>query len=235
MLGVLIETLVPLVRPRYVVDAEERVYVHFEDETRLIRPDLAISDAHAQPIRSAGGVTAVLADPVLITLPMPEEVRERYLTVRNRETHELVTVIELLSPSNKRSGSHDQAMYLEKRNEVIRSEINLVELDLLRGGQRLPSVQPLPPADFYAIVCRAGELPRASAYHWTLRQSLPTIPIPLAEGDADVALDLQSAFGTVYDRAGYDYALDYAAAVEPPLLDDDRIWTEEIVHSRAAS
>jgi hypothetical protein len=232
-IGVLLEMLVPMVRPRYVVDPEERIYLHFEDETRVVRPDLFVADKPNAPARPETATATALAEPITITLPIPEEHRERRLAIRNREDHTLVTVIELLSPSNKRAGSLDQASYLEKRNDVLKAGASLVELDLLRGGERMPSDEPLPPADYYAIVCRAKEFPRASAFAWTLRQSLPTIHIPLAEGDPDVHLDLQTVYSTVYDRAGYDYSLDYAVAVEPPLTEEDRSWADEILRAQA--
>jgi hypothetical protein len=92
-----------------------------------------------------------------------------------------------------------------------------VEIDLLRGGQRLPTREPLAPADFYAFLCRTERLPQVEVYAWTLRDRLPVVPVPLSGDDPDVPLDLQAAFTTTYDRAGYDYALDYRRPVEPSL------------------
>ena len=56
----------------------------------------------------------------------------------------MVTVIELLSPWNK-TPEAGLAEYLAKRTNVLYSTANLVELDLLRGGERLPTVDPLQP------------------------------------------------------------------------------------------
>ena len=58
---------------------------------------------------------------------------------------------------------------------------------------------------------------QVDVYGWTLRNRLPVIPVPLADDDPDVPLDLQAAFTTTYDRVGYDYALDYRSPVKPPL------------------
>ena len=66
-------------------------------------------------------------------------------------------------------------------------------------------------------------------YAWTLRQPLPVIPVPLAGDDPDVPLNLQAAFTTTYDRAGYDYALDYRRPVEPPLEPSTVDWARSIV------
>jgi len=135
----------------------------------------------------------------------------------------------VLSPDNKRAGSDGHREYLSKREAVLQSTAHLIELDLLRGGRRLPTIEPLPPADYYAFVCRAQHRPRAEVYAWTLRHRLPTIPVPLAADDPDVMLDLQAVFDTVYERAGYDYSLDYHRPVEPPLSDADAAWVRELL------
>jgi hypothetical protein len=183
--------LVPLIRPRYVAEVEERVY----------------------------------------TVPMPEERRDRYLTIRDRETEELVTVIELLSPSNKRASSDGRRQYLEKRETVLLSTAHRVELDLLRGGERLPTNEPLPEADYYAFICRWPGRPYARIYPWTLRHPLPTIPIPLAGDDPDVPLDLQAVFTAAFDRAGYDYALRRSIPIQPPLADAEAAWSAEVLRA----
>jgi hypothetical protein len=132
---------------------------------------------------------------------------------------------QLLSPWNK-TPEAGVAEYLTKRANVLYSSANLVELDLLRGGQRLPTVEPLQAGDFYAFVSRPRRRPEVDVYAWTLRDPLPTLPIPLDEADPDVLLDLQTAFTTTYDRAGYDYSLDYAEAVQPVLSMEDSQWVQ---------
>lgn len=159
-------------------------------------------------------------------LAMPEEMGETYLTIRERETLQVVTVIEVLSPGNKRPGSDGRREYLAKRDEVLQSSAHLVELDLLRGGQRMPMLDPLPPGDFYAIVSRARRRPRAAVYAWTLRQPLPPIAIPLAGTDPDVTIALQPIFDTTYDRSGYDYSLRYDRAPEPTFPEGELAWVQ---------
>jgi hypothetical protein len=139
----------------------------------------------------------------------------------------VVTIVEVLSPTNKRPGGDGRDAYLQKREEVLLSPAHLVELDLLRGGERLPALKPLPPGDYYAFVSRQRDRPMAAVYAWSLRSPLPAIPVPLAGDDRDVIPDLQSVFTDVYDRAGYDYTLDYERAVEPTLSEDDATWARE--------
>jgi len=169
-----------------------------------------------------------------VYLPMPEERREAFLTLRERETMEVVTVIELLSPANKRHGGDGRREYLSKRESILGSTTHLVELDLLRGGERLPTVEPLPPGDYYAFVCRQRRY-QAEVYAWTLREPLPAVRIPLAGDDPDVTIDLEEVFTSTYDRAGYDYSLDYTRPIRPPLPERDASWAAGVLAPRSAS
>jgi hypothetical protein len=231
--------LAPLVVPRYIVDVEVRVYLEHtpEPHRRLIVPDVAVLEASPEPAPSAGG-TATLVEvqiaPAIRTLPMPERVREPFLMLRDRATREVVTVIEVLCPANKRAGSDGQREYLQKREEVLLSAAHLVELDLLRGGERQPTVEPLPPGDYYAIVCRERRRPRAEVYFWPLRHVLPAISIPLAGEDEDVVLNLQAVFNSVYDRAYYVYSLNYNQPVAPPLSETEAAWVQERLDAAAS-
>jgi hypothetical protein len=229
---VLSEMLMPQVRPRYVVEVEQYVYLAREDEDpdRLIEPDVAVVETSLEPIASLRSASAagLVATPVIHTVHVSRRLRQAFLTIRNHQWQNVVTVIELLSPFNKKAGE-GHTEYLVKRSNIVHTPANLVEIDLLRGGQRLPTREPLEPADFYAFVCRKERLPQVEVYPWTLREPLPTIPVPLAGDDPDVPLELQAAFTTTYDRAGYDYALDYRRPVEPPLEPSVAEWARSIL------
>jgi hypothetical protein len=58
------------------------------------------------------------------------------------------------------------------------------------------------------------------------------VPVPLAPEDPDVPLDLQAAFTTTYDRAGYDYSLDYRRSPEPPLDPPATEWVRSVLTPR---
>lgn len=223
-LTILSEMLVPRVRPQYVVDLERYVCVTREEEevVRIIAPDAFVADTGHGWRESAATASAVTLQPVKHRLRLPRR-RQAYLVIRTRRSETVVTVIELLSPWNK-TPEAGVAEYLAKRANVLQSTANLVELDLLRGGARLPTVAPLQDGDFYAFVSRPRLRPELDVYAWTLRDPLPTIPIPLAQNDLDVPLDLQAALTTTYDRAGYDYSLDYGAEVQPALSAEDAPW-----------
>ena len=168
------DRLSPTVEPDYLIRVERRVYVERvgEEPETMRRADsaaIAVDSGPAAGILSqTPGTIAVECD-----LPMPIERFEAYLVVRDRETMQIVTVIELLSPANKRRNGDDRWEYLTKRREFPASTSHLVELDFLRGGVRLPVVGSLPPGNFYAIVSRANRRPRCEVYAWTLRDRLP--------------------------------------------------------------
>lgn len=225
------DALGPFLRPRYVARVEKRVYLEhpFDGVPTNLQPDVVtLRDTRARP---SGGTALFDAPSLSLPLELPTEQRESYLEIRIRESGEVVTVIELISPTNKRSGADGVREYLSKRELVLRSAVNLVELDLLRGGQRLPMGRPLPACDYFVILSRLKQRPMADVWPFTIRNRMPRIPIPLANGDLDVPLDLGAAFNAVYDRAGYDYSLDYEHGAAPSLAEEDAIWVHDVLSS----
>lgn len=233
-LNELANCLVSELRPRYIVRRQKRVYVeHDVDPGRSIYPDdsvVAVQPALVPDRRSPAG-TSVL-EPVTLTLPMPEPREEIYLTLVDREDLEVVTIIEMLSPSNKRDGGDGRLEYLKKRDEVLASDVHLVELDLLRGGQRPPTREPLPQGDYFAFISRSHRRPRVDVFHWSLRDALPPIPIPLRGYAEETRVSLQEVFQQTYFHSGYDYSLDYQRELSPPVSAAELRWIESIVASR---
>ena len=138
----------------------------------------------------------------------------------------LVAAIELLSPSNKRTGGGREE-YIDRRDNFLSAGVHLIELDLLRRGTRLPMRDELPLAPYFAFVSRAENRPMAGVWPISLREALPTIPVPLLPGDADVALELQVALNQTYDAFGFDLELDYRKPPEVPLQAEDQAWADE--------
>ena len=135
-----------------------------------------------------------------------------------------MTVIELLCPPNKFESGRVE--YVQRRNEWRRQPVNLVEIDLLLGGQRPPMAAPLPPADYFAFISRSSRRPYCDVFAWSIRHDLPVIPIPLSGSDPDVKLDLGAVFSQTYDVGPYGQWIKYAAPLDLPLTPDDRAWAE---------
>ena len=162
---------------------------------------------------------------------METKVPHSWVEIRDVAGRHLVTTIEILSPWNKRGTG--RAEYLEKRRKLLHSASHLIELDLLRRGRRLPMKDRLPPGSYFVFVSRAEQRPQVQVWPIALDHPLPSIPVPLLTGDADITLDLQSALQNVYDLGGFDLVLDYSKAPPVPLRDDQAAWVAERL--RAAS
>jgi hypothetical protein len=144
-----------------------------------------------------------------------------YLKILDREGRDLVAVVELLSPTNKRADDH-RAQYLSKRSDVLQGPAHLVEIDLLRGGAPMPADN-RPACTFSVLVSRADQRPKADFWPFGLRDPLPTIPVPLRLGDPDARLDLRAVLDRIYDESGYEDFL-YLREPDPPLADQDAAW-----------
>ncbi len=149
-----------------------------------------------------------------------------YVAIRDRDGNELVTVIELLSPTNKYAGP-DRIQYIGKRNELLRSRTHIVEIDLLRGGPRMPP-QDLPTCDYCALVSRSEDRPTSGVWPWRVREPMPVIPIPVRKPHPDAQLDLKAILDRVYDGGRYANYI-YSGAPEPQLSPDDAAWAVGLV------
>jgi hypothetical protein len=190
-------------------------------------------DFHSRLLNAcADQISESLPDGYIARIEMVEEVKDRWIEIRRKPDWVPVAVLEVLSP-NKKSG-HGYEEYLHKRVSMIARSIHLVEVDLLLGGRRLPMARPLPPGDYYAFVSRTERRPVAGVYSWSIRDPLPTIPIPLMLPDPDIPLNLAPIFATVYQRSRYDRSIDYHAPLPLPLGASDRIWAEELARTRSS-
>lgn len=235
------DELGPLVRPGYRVSVEQRTYLTVDDLPEPVgKPDVLITALpgprpEMSPVAAASRSTAGIL-PVVAELPWPDEVVERYLEVRDVATNDVVTVIELLSLSNKLAGE-GRRQYERKRLGVLASQTHLVEIDLLRGGSPLPMRIPSGgvPSDYRIVVSRAWERPRAEVYLFGIRDVIPAIAVPLRHGESEPQLGLNDILRDVYARAGFDLVVDYGAALRPALGVEDRSWVEQMIADQASA
>jgi len=221
--------LTPLLRPRYNVAIEQHTYLTFlpSDEQSSGIPDILLALPKDQIDEESMVATTNLASPLVSELPMPKVVIERYLEVRDTVNKEVVTVIEVLSPANKK-GREGRAQYERKRLKVLASLTNLVEIDLIRAGKPLPmKVEQI--SDYRIVVSRGWQRPQADIYLFGVREKIPDFPIPLAEGETEPVLPLNQILHTLYDLGGYDLTVDYRQKLEPLLADEDANWAERIL------
>lgn len=222
------DVLAPSLRPHYYVALEERTYLEDPPDLVLVgRPDLAVvgtrrgnGETSAQPGR---GATAIEVE-----VPMSDPVRETYLEVRSVGEGDVVTVIELLSPSNKRAGA-GRRLYLDKRQTVLATRTHLVEIDLLRGGERMPTIGPPVVSDYRILVSRSRRRPRAELLPFGLRDPVPAFPVPLRPVDEEPSVGLGGLLAALYDRASYDLRIDYRRPPEPPVGEADAAWAAALI------
>jgi Protein of unknown function (DUF4058) len=229
------DALGPQVRPHYRVAVERRTYlaVFAPEEYELIgKPDMLIAGAHAkEPTRSILA-TATRVIPPIGELVMPDEVTERYLEIRDVVSGEVVTVLEILSPTNKLT-REGRGQYERKRIKVLGSATHLIEIDLLRAGDPLPirMRQDDPQSAYRVLLSRSQDRPRAEVYLFGLREPIPDIPVPLRADEADAVLPLNRVIHDMYERAGYDQILNYHLPPVPPLTETEAAWATALLLS----
>ncbi len=220
--------LAPQLRPKYIVRLSRRFITEMPEDLGIVvgefYPDVALTaSAHFDDLAESS--TAILSAPVQMATVMPARVPHLTIEIRDVAQRELVTAIEVLSPTNKRG--EGQREYLDKRSRILCSMTHLVEIDLLRTGRRVPMQKPLPAASYFVFVSRAERRPITEMWPIQLDMPLPTVPIPLRDNDPDVKLNLQSALHEIYDTLNYDLAIDYARPPEVPLPERWFLWAKE--------
>lgn len=214
------------VAPNYYVRIQEQLYLH-EFAFPFARGDVSVSQGEARE-PTAVASPAALAAPIQLKDAIPSVDFERvpYLEIYTRKEKRIVTVIELLSPANKYSGP-DRAAFLKKRLELFSRATHYLEIDLLRGGPKMP-VAKMPACDYYVYLSRFDRRPDVEFWPIQLREQLPTVPVPLLPSDSDARLNLQDVLNQVYDRAHYESSI-YWSAPEPALSPEDAEWAKQFV------
>lgn len=236
-------TLNQLLPPSYFAGIGSRLWV--DEAERFIGPDVPILD---RPDRQAASALAVhnatcdadtdtdTATSIVVRVPH-DEMRETFVEIRSTsEKRRLVTGIEILSLTNKWAGSRGRKLYRKKQTELLRRQVNLVELDLLRAGDHSTAVplrrlmRQAKVFDYHACVHRFVRSDEYTVYPMSMFLRLPAIEIPLLPNDADVTLDLQAVFDRCYDGARYERNVDYEIDEPiPPLSPKQHRWADEVL------
>ena len=234
LINVISQQIAPVLLPRYVASIEERVLIDIPQTHRI--PDLWIQRMSHPARDSSNAGTAVvdvdLEEPLVMEIPS-DPIREHYIEILDRyQDLKVVTVIEVLSPINKTAGPGREE-YLRKKLTTLESSTHLVEIDLLRRGTRVvdfsaEQLEAIGPFDYLVTVNRFQ--PGRTQYEIIprqLRNRLPKFGIPLVAPDADVALDLQSAWDQVYKDGSYMLRVHYERPCSPALDAEHQKWADE--------
>jgi hypothetical protein len=180
--------------------------------------------------RARIGQRHYVTEQALFTSVVREEHHEEYIEIRQRSDGRLVTLVDMVSPTNKLVATGRHA-YLEKRREGKTVGANLVEIDLVLQGQ--PTLEysrdGLPDWDHAVTVTRATQPERYEIYTTTLQKRLPRFRLPLAADDRDTVLDLHAAFARCYDQGDFAAKIDYRLDPTVPLSAEDRQWLGEVL------
>lgn len=222
----------------YVATTKNRVWV---DAELRREPDVSVfgRDRHAGPVDGGPAVATLTRAGWLVVadIPVPESLEEPYLEIRSNRGKRLVTAVELLSRANKKPGDRGRTAYLQKQNEYRASGVNVVEIDLLRGGphttafpaDRLPGAGTF---DYHVSVL----LPMATAYHVfapiRLADRLPAVAVPLDWDVEPVTVELQPLLDRCYDGGRYPELIRYDRPPDPPLTAAQQAWADGILRAR---
>ena len=217
---------------------EERVVVDLPSEDRTYYPDVRIVERE-RPGQGGGTVATCDVTPAEpLEVPFLEPETQGFVEIiESGRGGRVITVLEVLSPSNKYAG-RGRELYRQKQHDLMDAEISLVEIDLLRAGPHVLQVplQQFPPSfrTPYKVCVHRGWKGRAEIYRVPLRERLPAIRVPLRQTDADVPLDLQALVVQVYRHGRYD-DIDYTIPPVPPLDTEDAAWADELLRRRASA
>lgn len=236
LINVISEYLADAVAPNFLVRIEEHVYVvpsGEPDHRQTVVPDVYVATLPgAEP--TATRAEGIITPPTLIEPIYDVEIRDRFIEIRDARNREVVTSLEVLSPFNKAAGTEGRATFLRKRQAVMASKAHWIEIDLLRAGERPEEVAGR--SDYYALLKRSGVAGPYEAWLFDLRDTLPTIAVPLRPPFPDVPLNLQKAFEDTYTRGHYAEGVDYSANPPlPRLRPADMAWSKERVREWSAA
>ena len=196
------------------------------------RPEGSVS---GEPFADAGMV-AILSERVLEPWEQP------YLEILSAEGDRLVTALEILSPVNKTAGNAGRAAYQQKHEEFRLGNVNVVEIDLLRGGTHTTAAplaqlrRVLPGFDYHLCTTVVGRPLRHFVKPFRVTDPLPPLVVPLDPGVPPVRTELQPLFDQIYDAGRYERLAKYATRQpDPPLTAEQRAWADGLLAARTAT
>ena len=221
------ETIADVLPRGYIIDTPVRSYIVLAEaegkKETLALPDATITHPTSgkKSRKSKGGAAVAEPDvdsgPVRMQAFVAEEFEETFVEIYLQEEERvLVTCIEVLSPSNKRRRTKGWKEYKRKRQAMLLGQANFIELDLLRGGAKMPMRTPWPDCPYTLLVCPSDDAPYCRVWKGYFDRRLPSIPVPLLEPEPDLTLDLQPLIDSIHDRFRYETQIDYTRSLTAP-------------------
>jgi hypothetical protein len=236
--SVISELLAPRIAPKYVARIELYTAEDTspESEIGIMYPDVEVlqrRDVVREPEIVYESNIETTAPSVVVPSNVNIVVRIPVVEIRDVAKNRLITAIEILSPVNKKQPS--LAHYREKRADLHRAGVHLVEIDLLRRGTK-PFAHPMLPLSHYVMsLLRAGSR-KTEVWTMHVQDAAPVLPIPLVAPDPDVPLDLKKALDTIYERGLYQLSIDYQKKPPPPeFSEEEQSWMQALVGSSLKS
>lgn len=213
-----------------IARTQERVGVELDEgETATTEPDTIVLHGYSHQGRENGGVAQMLPSFKLVAISEP--ITERFVEIRSGRGQKLVTVIEFISPSNKGT---NRTKFIAKRKLLLAGGVNVVEIDLTRGGEwhKLIAAEQIP-RDAVSAYRYTIRLPQEAGVTYlqpiALREPLPVISMPLREDEPHVDLPLQSLIDEAYTKGLYGEEIDYDEPLDPPLNEADAVWAKSLI------
>ncbi|MCC6725207.1 MAG: DUF4058 family protein [Saprospiraceae bacterium] len=197
------------------------------EDVGIMYPDVEVFHKVEMLREPESAYYALALTPETAVLPelKPVEVQIPVVEIRDRKHNQLVTAIEILSPVNKRNPGLQP--YREKRDRLHKAGVHLVEIDLLRRGERPLKHPKLPKSHYLVTLVRAGS---GSTQVWamSMKDPLPVIPIPLRQPDEDTVLDIGKALKDLYEQGAFWKSIDYSETSPPPAFTpEETAWMAE--------
>ncbi len=215
----------------FFAEVEQYIWLQADDDDQqLYIPDNYIATNAAAGTLHTKKKLSTASPTAHVLLPLAKANKsKRCIRVYDKENNKVITVIELLSPSDKNK-SNEYHRYISKREEYMAAGINLVEIDLLRRGNRMPMGRDdVPDGDYYVFVSRAEDFPRADVWSFTVREPIPVVPVPLTPDREPIPLAIRAGLDRAYDDADYANRLDYGSPPQPKLRTSDALWANRLL------
>ena len=216
-------------RPKYVARIEERI--ELRPEGRKFIADISVKKRSRRLSETQVAYGSLVADEPQTLRGLDEERRVSFIQVVKVASGEVVTLIEVLSPSNKIGQGRKQ--YIERQDEILDTPVNLVEIDLLSRptATYARNFELYSPDDWRYLVSISRPQRRTSVevYAFPLRERLPRPKIPLLPEDGDAVLDLPAVYARCYEVGDYGLLLDYSKPPPVSLSKAEEEWLEALL------